>query len=1622
MKKYLAILLLLLFYLSNAHAQECTINAGGEQTICVGAPLELKGNSGGSFINGTLAWSVVSQPAGAAVTIASPNSLSTTAGNATVAGTYVFRISVECNGVLTSNDVTYTVNAAPATPTLAAANTTYSCYAGEAIEISGTEPAAGESVSWLISNGSGTFSAPNSSRTTFTPNFPLNECGASYSVEIAYMISNASGCNRLVRRTYYFNRQYPFSATADPLNVCGSYVQLKGSCPSNGTALWSVESTPSGAPVPVFGNASSRNTIASNLVSGNYTFRYTVSGSNCSNGTGTVNVFVASGTAVSMAEAGKDQTFCSNPGTISLSGSTTAVGEGSTWSLLSGGTPVNITNPGSANTTVSGLTAEGAPYHFVYKVSAPGGCSTSDTVSVYVLRELALSGLVHTTCESRYLPSSGGGAGSINRSAQLGNFGYGEIEELTVTTTYISGPTPTIENRTSIGTSSTININSNSPTNTIALGQSVTETFRNTGDNNAMYELYLTPASALADQKSLTYYVVNNSSYTLVGQYKYRVTYTTKCRTYVAEVIVNRGTNVSINAGSDMFLNCGATSATLAGNVIDNFATWQTISMPAGATNPINATNHQLKNSPISGLLNGTYIFRYSNNAGANCSQNQDDIKVVVSNIAPPTPNAGVDQTVCAGSFTLNGSAIPANALGEWSVVSPAGSAVTFSNAALANPTVSGMLPNTIYNFRYTLINGCGSSFDDVSITTNSNISPAKPTISIPNGDCWVNKTYGYPMVHSVRVTHPALTGGNTGVLTAIVTPASSGTAVETASTTTSKTIEINLSADAAVSFIWTVSSASCVGQVASDTVSTYYLLNKMNDLAGADQNLCSISSFPYVVSLNGIATEIPKSWTLVYSSNGQDVSFGDMSASNTTVTLPEEGTYRFKYEIAGTDPACSVSDYVTIVASQPGALAQAGQDRVVCIKSGSFNLGAIPLATGSGQWEVVNVLSGETPIIENSTSATSKITFTRSGQVVLRWSSYGSNTVCGPSSSDEVSLTYIAPANAGTDVSLCNSTSTNLNAVNTTPVTGTWSQVSGPNTALIASPTNPNSLISGLVSGSYTFRWAVSEPCLSTDDVVITISNMSAVSNAGTDFTECNANGINTILMNATPAPTGLTGTWTVSRVPNGAIAGTFSNPSDPNAIYTGATVAGSYVFTWTLLDGTCSSTDFVTVTFNPESCITISGTVFNDANGNTLIDGSDASLSIPANMYVYLVNASGIIVDVVNLGTENTYTFGAKPNTSYTIEISPVSYPLGTDVNVTSINNTSPTDWVTTGENGAGNTGAGDLIPDGTLSVVTQAVDITQQNFGIEKKPVVYSAVDINRFNPGGTITSPVTSTLFTGDDKEDGNYPNNLIGREVTLSPATNGTLYYDGIQVISTLVITNFDPKKVSIDPDATSSTTGLTGLWPDPIFTYTVKDEAGVVSEPATIRVPFDTSLPVTLVSFSARKNENSSQLMWNTTEESNSDRFEVQQSSDANNWNTVGTIEAKGESKTVELYRFVDTAPKVGVNYYRLKMIDKDETFAFSHIVSLHFEVDQKISVYPNPVSKVMKFRSGVGLSIQSVEIFNLSGMSVYKNMNVVAYVFDSGIDVSQLPNGIYLVNISTVDGMITTNKIVVTH
>ncbi len=178
------------------------------------------------------------------------------------------------------------------------------------------------------------------------------------------------------------------------------------------------------------------------------------------------------------------------------------------------------------------------------------------------------------------------------------------------------------------------------------------------------------------------------------------------------------------------------------------------------------------------------------------------------------------------------------------------------------------------------------------------------------------------------------------------------------------------------------------------------------------------------------------------------------------------------------------------------------------------------------------------------------------------------------------------SPAIAGPDQALCAVTSTTLAATAPVAGTGTWSQVSGPSTAAFSDVNSPSATVSGLVAGTYTLRWTVSNGrCASvSDDVEITINNAPSVANAGPDYIQYNSG--NFLFIGNIPAVG--TGEWSVASGP-----AVISNPNNP---LTSASIPPntSATLVWTITNANCPpSRDTMVIQYISQADIQIEKTV---------------------------------------------------------------------------------------------------------------------------------------------------------------------------------------------------------------------------------------------------------------------------------------------------------------------------------------------------------------------------------------------------------------------------------------------
>ncbi len=162
-------------------------------------------------------------------------------------------------------------------------------------------------------------------------------------------------------------------------------------------------------------------------------------------------------------------------------------------------------------------------------------------------------------------------------------------------------------------------------------------------------------------------------------------------------------------------------------------------------------------------------------------------------------------------------------------------------------------------------------------------------------------------------------------------------------------------------------------------------------------------------------------------------------------------------------------------------------------------------------------------------------------------------------------------------------------------------------------------------------------------------------------------------------------------------------------------------------------------------------------------------------------------------------------------------------------------------------------------------------------------------------------------------------------------------------------------------------------------------------------------LPITFTAFDVLAENNKVNLNWQTSSEMNTDYFTVEKSANGDNFEPIGEVAASGNSSNANTYQFIDYEPVSGVNYYRIKTTDLDNSIIYSEIKSVDYSTKfENINIFPNPCVNELN----VNLPIDNpadVHIFNLSGQIIYTATNVSGLYT---IRTDNLSAGVYIITI----------------
>jgi uncharacterized repeat protein (TIGR01451 family) len=282
------------------------------------------------------------------------------------------------------------------------------------------------------------------------------------------------------------------------------------------------------------------------------------------------------------------------------------------------------------------------------------------------------------------------------------------------------------------------------------------------------------------------------------------------------------------------------------------------------------------------------------------------------------------------------------------------------------------------------------------------------------------------------------------------------------------------------------------------------------------------------------------------------------------------------------------------------------------------------------------------------------------------------------------------------------------------------------------------------------------------------------------------------------------------------------------------------------------------------------------------------------------------------------------------------------------------------------------------GTISVVVM---------GAEVATVVSGPATIN---PGQTASFAVTTTN-NGQELSEQVMPMLTLPAGFTLVSSSAG---FDAHTSSSGVTTITFDPATLPVGESMTN-TVQLQAASAMSVGSYTMSSDymyptnafipdAVASNNASTLAVAVVGPLPVQLTRFTAVAAGTDALLNWETAQEVNNQRFELERSLDGTTFTTIGTLAGHGTRALASTYRYLDAGAgtrAAGALYYRLRQVDADSKASFSSVQTVRFRhAEASVALYPNPTtgSATLDLHS-LPAGDYTVQVFETTGRLVHQ-------------------------------------------
>ena len=177
-------------------------------------------------------------------------------------------------------------------------------------------------------------------------------------------------------------------------------------------------------------------------------------------------------------------------------------------------------------------------------------------------------------------------------------------------------------------------------------------------------------------------------------------------------------------------------------------------------------------------------------------------------------------------------------------------------------------------------------------------------------------------------------------------------------------------------------------------------------------------------------------------------------------------------------------------------------------------------------------------------------------------------------------------------------------------------------------------------------------------------------------------------------------------------------------------------------------------------------------------------------------------------------------------------------------------------------------------------------------------------------------------------------------------------------------------------------------------------------------------LPVELVAFTGKlRPDGRAQLSWTTAQEKSSHYFEVQRSLDGRRFESIGRVDAAGNSTQRLDYGYTDNRVLPGATYYRLNQVDLDGTWSYSSVVVISpAGTPLALTTWPNPATAgerpAVRLSGLTNLSTPvRLQLRSTTGQLLREQLAPAAATVEWTVPLDGLAPGVYLVEAQAAEG-----------